>query len=197
MTTRDQLLSTYVDGETKREIERRADQADQSVSAYLADLIDRHIHQETIDEKNRELRAEQRIEELTATAADDVEKAADDIRQLVARSGCYAIASWELIKQEHGDLERQEALRIGAARLREDLQAAGINPDMVGVEGDRSDRQEDSNQQGAEGQGTDEDERFWMNPEDEDSQEEDTQATENEDNGESWKPWMNSDNSDD
>lgn len=120
---RNEQLTTYVDAKVAREIERRAEAEDVSASTYIAQVLDQHIHGEAVEEQAREHRAEQRIQELIAEARDEVSDATEGLEDLVAKSGVYSIAVWELVKDEYDDPRRQHALDVGTERLRENMDA--------------------------------------------------------------------------
>ena len=122
---RNEQLTTYVDGDVAREIERRAKAENVSASTYIAQVLDQHIHDRAVDDQAREHRAEQRIQELVAEARDEVAEATEGLEDLVAKSGVYSIAVWELVKDEYDDPQRQHALNVGTERLREDMDALG------------------------------------------------------------------------
>lgn len=122
-------LTTYVDSEVAREIDRRAEAEDVSASEYIARVLDQHIHDDMVDEQAREHRAEQRIQELIAEARDEVAEATGGLEDLVAKSGVYSIAVWELVKDNYDDPRRQHALEVGRERLRDDMEALGRDLD--------------------------------------------------------------------
>ena len=63
---------------------------------------------ETTEERMRELNAEERLEALVA-----------DIKEIQSRAGVYAVANFELLKQQYPDGVRQQALETGSRRLRD------------------------------------------------------------------------------
>lgn len=126
-----QQITAYADEELAREVSRRAEAKDMSESEYITQVLDQHIHDETVGEKAREHRAEQRIQELVAEARDEIADATDGLEDLIAKSGVYSIAVWELVKDEYDDPAREHALAMGTERLREDLDALGGDIDSV------------------------------------------------------------------
>ena len=151
---RNKQLTTYVDGDVAREIERRAEAEDVSASTYIAQVLDQHIHGEAVEEQAREHRAEQRIQELVAEARDEVAEATEGLEDLIAKSGVYSIAVWELVKDEYDDPRRQHALDVGTERLREDMDA---------VEGDIESAQAQSttSSETTDGAAAESDDRDW------------------------------------
>ena len=105
---RTERITTYVDVETKQQLEKDADGAGKSVSTHVHDLIEREQRRDTTDQRLRELNAEERLEGLIA-----------DIKDIQARAGVYAVANFELLKQEYPDPLRRQALAAGSRRLRD------------------------------------------------------------------------------
>lgn len=124
-------ITAYAGEELAREVSRRADAKDMSESEYITQVLDQHIHGEAVGEKAREHRVEQRIQELVAEARDEIADATDGLEDLIAKSGVYSIAVWELVKDEYDDPAREHALAVGTERLREDLDALGGDIDAV------------------------------------------------------------------
>lgn len=120
-------ISSYVEDDLNEEIERLAEEADQSKSEFIAETLRNRVHQENIDEVNHETHAERRIEELVGQARDEVTGATDDLQNYLAVIGVHSIGTWELLKEEHGEVARQQALNKGAERLREDFEQLGID----------------------------------------------------------------------
>lgn len=119
MANRSEKVEFYVTPDKKQEIEAAADDAEMTVSSWCASRIDEILHQDALEETAQEHRAEQRIEELIARATDEIEAAADDLRETQVKSGVYSIATWELVKQDIGEVQRQNALSDAAQRVRE------------------------------------------------------------------------------
>jgi predicted transcriptional regulator YheO len=122
----EEQITAYVEAPLKRDLETLADEAELSLSAYVAQLLDRHVNEEEIAQKNRELRAEQRITNLVAEAHDRIVQDSEQMRELLAKQAVYTVALWELEKRDAGDLLRQDALEVGAERLREDIEQIGV-----------------------------------------------------------------------
>jgi predicted transcriptional regulator len=118
---RDTKLTLYVEDETKTELQARADQADQSLSAYLRTALHRDLQREAQDELASEIRAEERIQELITSGIERMERTADQIADMNAKMGVYSVANFELLKQDYKDATRRDALSTGARRLRQDL----------------------------------------------------------------------------
>jgi hypothetical protein len=120
---RDNKLTFYVEDETKAELEARADDADQSISTYLRDMTLGHLRREAQDELASEVRAEERIQELISTGVERMERTAEQMADMQAKAGVYAAANFELMKTDHKDAQRRDALSTGARRLRQDVDA--------------------------------------------------------------------------
>lgn len=119
MANRSEKVEFYVTPDKKQEIERAADEAEMTLSSWCASRIDEILHQDALEAKNQEYQAEQRIEELIARATDEIEAAAEDLRETQVKSGVYSIATWELVKQDIGEVQRQDALSDAASRVRD------------------------------------------------------------------------------
>lgn len=121
MGGRTEQITVYVTEERKVELEQRAADEDESVSGIINDMIARQLQQEAQDAIASEVRAEERIQELMTLGKEEMIEVAREIRDMNAKFGTYAVANFELMKQDHTAYERKEALRTGARRLRQDL----------------------------------------------------------------------------
>lgn len=119
MANRSEKVEFYVTPDKKQEIERAAEEAEMTVSSWCASRIDEILHANALEAKSQEYQAEQRIEELIARATDEIESAAEELRETQVKSGVYSIATWELIKQDIGEVQRQNALSDAASRVRD------------------------------------------------------------------------------
>lgn len=121
MTKRDNAISTYVSETTKNEVEERARKEDVTVSTYVADLIRREMRREASDNLAAEIRAEERLQELIALGKDEMREVAREIAEMHAKTGTYAAANFELLKRDHKDALRRDALSTGSRRVRQPL----------------------------------------------------------------------------
>ncbi|MFC7158033.1 hypothetical protein ACFQPA_21900 [Halomarina halobia] len=134
---RDQRLTLYVGKGEKGQIEEEADERDLSVSEYLYRLVQKQRQSEAAERLIEESEAERHIEQLLADGRDELVAVADDVRDLSARGNVYAIALWELLKTEHPDTERREALSTAARRLRIPVEEhPDLHPADVDTDGD-------------------------------------------------------------
>lgn len=124
MGGRDTQITVYVTDERKAELKQRADEEDTSMSGIINDMIDRQFQQDAQDAIASETRAEERIQELITVGTEQMVDTAKEIRDMNAKFGAYAIANFELMKQDRSDHVRQKALDTGARRLRQDLDAS-------------------------------------------------------------------------
>ncbi|WP_254547489.1 hypothetical protein [Halomarina pelagica] len=148
---RDQRLTLYVGKGEKGQIEEEADERDLSVSEYLYRLVQKQRQSEAAERLIEESEAERHIEQLLADGRDELVAVADDVRDLSARGNVYAIALWELLKQEHPDTERREALSTAARRLRIPVEE---HPDLHPADVDTGDEGEGHDPDAVEGEGT-------------------------------------------
>jgi hypothetical protein len=121
MASRDEKISLYVTQERKNEIERQAEQEDVSISAYLNRLIARQLVREAEDEVAAETRAAERLQQVIDRGTRQLRDATDDLREMQAKTGVYAIANFEFLKQREKEPTINDALSTGARRLRKDV----------------------------------------------------------------------------
>ncbi|SFS09966.1 hypothetical protein SAMN05216559_3630 [Halomicrobium zhouii] len=119
MANRSEKVEFYVTPDKKQEIVQAADEAETTVSTWCASRIDEILHNDALEAKSQEHQAEQRLQELIARATDEIEAAAEDLRETQIKSGVYSIATWELVKQDIGEVQRQDALSDAASRVRD------------------------------------------------------------------------------
>ena len=131
---RDEQISIYVTEELKREIDRLAEADDVSRSEYLFQLLADAVEREAADDFAQEINAEARIRELIEIATDEMTQATEEMRDMQAKAGAYAAANFELMKSDHKDAMRRDALRTGARRLRQDLDVVADDLDSGGAE---------------------------------------------------------------
>jgi len=132
--TRDNKVSVYVTDKEKRRIQREANEADMSVSAYiLASLEDRWTNEDIAVTAER-TKVEERVERITTQATDEMEAMLEQMEQrndqmadMVARSAVYSIGNFEALKysQKLPEEVKTNALKIGSRRLREPLDVDG------------------------------------------------------------------------
>lgn len=116
--SRDTPITFYVEKSEAESLRREADRQDKSLSTHVYDLVTAERDRKTSDERLRELNAEERIEGLLA----DVRDLHADMSNMTARAGVYSIANFELLKRDHTDSLRQDALDTGSQRLRKPIE---------------------------------------------------------------------------
>lgn len=121
---KDAKISLYVTPERKRELERRADDADMGVSPYIDRLIERQLRMDAENEISAETRAAENLQRIIDEGVRDIRDATEDLREMTAKSGAYSIANFEFLKQDRGEPEINDALSAGARRLRDSDDAA-------------------------------------------------------------------------
>jgi hypothetical protein len=127
MTTRDTMLTTYVEDDLADEIQQRANQDEVTVSTYIADVLSQHIREQAVEDTMHQTSAEQRVEELVAQARDELLATTEQMNELLAKTGVNTIATWELVKRDYSDGVRQHALSQGAQRLHGELDHLGVD----------------------------------------------------------------------
>lgn len=118
---RDEQLAFYVSEAMKNEVDRQADAADLTRSEFLFQTVADALERDAADEFAQEIDAEARIRELIEIATDEMTQATEEIRDMNAKAGAYAAANFELLKADHKDAVRRDALSTGSRRLRQDL----------------------------------------------------------------------------
>ena len=114
-------ITSYVDETTKIEIEKIADKNDVSESKVIRKLVKAQLQQNHENRLSAQSQAVQNLEKLIHQGTEEMEIVAEDIRDINAKTGVYAVALFELLKQNHSQNEIQQALQTGASRLRDDL----------------------------------------------------------------------------
>lgn len=153
---RDTQITVYLDDEMKKRLDERVEDSSETISSYANKAIDQRLQAEANDELAREVRAEERIRELVSIATDEVQQATEEMRDLNAKTGAYAAANFELLKSDHKDAIRRDALATGSRRMRTDLdvvqdELGGSNDsDDVGTESvaDAPDSDNDTDRKG-------------------------------------------------
>lgn len=120
MAKRDAKISLYVTEDRKRDLERRADDVDMGLSPYVDRLIDRQLVAEAENEVSAQTRATERLQRVIEEGERQIRDATTDLREMQAKTGAYAIANFEFLKQNRGESEIRDALSTGSRRLRED-----------------------------------------------------------------------------
>lgn len=95
---RDEQISTYVTGDIKTEIDRRAEDENMSVSAYTARLIERGLVDEAEGDIASETRARENLERLISEGTDDLSRIADQIQNAESQWARYSIANFLILK---------------------------------------------------------------------------------------------------
>jgi hypothetical protein len=121
MGSRTEQITIYVTEERKTELEQRANDEDDSLSGVINGMIDTQLQQDAQDAIASETRAEDRLQELINVGTEEMANIAREIRDMNAKYGAYAIANFELMKHDHTDHVRKQALSTGARRIRQDL----------------------------------------------------------------------------
>jgi hypothetical protein len=129
-------LTVILDDHEKREIRERADDADTSMSDWAATAVRQRLADQSAREISAETRVEEAMQEIVALGKDEIRRTARQIAGMNARMGVYSIANWELIKREHADAKRRDALSVGSRRLRKSVDASiadelGVDPDAL------------------------------------------------------------------
>ncbi len=138
MSNRPNQLSVYVTDERKAEIEQRANEEDTTISRLVNEMIDRYLQQEAQDAIASEVRAEERLREVITLGTETMRETTTELRELNARFGAYAAASFELQRRAHSPHIQQEALTTGVERMGQDLDSViqDLDNDAVSTQTD-------------------------------------------------------------
>jgi plasmid stability protein len=116
-------LTIYLDEPLKRELREAAEAEDRSMSDYCRHVLQNHLKDKHSKELTAQTRVEERIEELISIGIDELTQTARQIADMNAKMGVYSVANFEMIKQNHPDALRRDALATGSRRLRDELGA--------------------------------------------------------------------------
>lgn len=117
---RDQMVTLYSDELTLQEVDELADKRDTTRSTLLFEFVREQLRQEREGAVSAETRAAERLQDLIDGGLTEMEDTARQMQSLNAKTGVYAVAAFELVKQSHGEAAIRKALRTGSRRLRED-----------------------------------------------------------------------------
>lgn len=118
---RDNQITVYVSDEMKDRLDERTEDSDETISGFANRALEQRLQAEADDELAREVRADERIRELVSIATDEIQQATEEMRDLNAKTGAYAAANFELLKEDRKDAMRRDALATGSRRMRTDL----------------------------------------------------------------------------
>lgn len=139
MTNRDKTISLYVTQERKNNLERRAEAENLAVSKYLNQVIDRQMQMEAENEVSAQTRATEQLQRVIDDGERQLREVVREIADMNAKMGVYAVANFELLKNEYKDAYRRDALKTGSRRLRAD-----VDETIAELDSDADDDDEDS-----------------------------------------------------
>lgn len=106
---RTEPITFYLSEDEKQAIQREADDADRTLSSHVAKLVRKQRKRDAEEEISENLGPEQRIEELTAQATEQIEESvghvesvASDLRDIQARSAVYPIINFRMLQRQYG-----------------------------------------------------------------------------------------------
>lgn len=117
MADRDKKLSVYVTEQRKEEIRRRADSEDMTISSYLNQLIQRQLVAEEQNEISAQTQAVEQLQKTIDQGTRQLRDVATDIKNIQARTGTYAVANFELLKEDYPESRINEATTKGSQIL--------------------------------------------------------------------------------
>lgn len=113
----DERMTLYLSTDLKQSIETQSDRNDQTQNEWVRDAIRRKLKNERQESVIESTNAEQRLEALIKQVSDEIDEVTQGYRDLMAKTGVYTIANWELIKRDYSDVQRQQVLETGRKRL--------------------------------------------------------------------------------
>jgi vacuolar-type H+-ATPase subunit I/STV1 len=126
-------VTAYVTEEDKQAIVRRAEQEDITQSKLAARYLRRGLRQDRENEISAESQAIEHLEKAVDDRLRRLEDLEDNLRDIVAKSGVYSIANFELLKHQHSTDDLQNALETGSNRLQNPDQIANALDDVDGT----------------------------------------------------------------
>lgn len=136
MASRDEKVSIYLTKERKNELERQAEHEDVSLSAYINRLLGRQLILDKKDEIAAETHAAEQLQQLIDRGTRQLRDVTDDLREMQAKQGVYAIANFEFLKQQQKEQTINDALSTGARRLRNNVDPLDLDVDDDAVPAD-------------------------------------------------------------
>ena len=147
-------ITVYVSPEERTRIKNEADDQGVNLSRYFIQAVEEKWEREDTETAASRMDAEEKLErivqqgrqELEATAR-QTEQRVDALADMIARSGAYSVANFELLKYQHGPPEgiKTNALQVGSRRLRAPMTD---HPDLpnrdLDSDADTDDTQDDS-----------------------------------------------------
>lgn len=126
--TRANKLTVYASDQKTTRIEREADDAGMSVSAYILSALEDKWTREDTEATIERTDVEERVERAASQATDEMaamieqqQQRTEQMADMAARSAVYSIANFELLKltQKPPEAARTKSLQIGSRRLRD------------------------------------------------------------------------------
>jgi len=90
-----------------------------SLSRYCGDILRTHILEQTYSDTDKRFNFEKRIQTLFNRGAEQLTSILRANEDLLARSGVYSSACWEILKQPISFDDRTKILSVSSRRLRE------------------------------------------------------------------------------
>jgi len=113
-------MTLYLSNDLKQSIETQSERNDQSQNEWVRDAIRRKIKSERQESLLESTNAEQRLESIAQSAADEIADATQQYHQLLALSAIYSIAGFRLVgDRDFSDPQRETAIEAAQARLRQ------------------------------------------------------------------------------
>jgi len=117
---RTEVVKSYVSQQTLEDLDREADRRGCSRSSLVDEYIRRGLRHDREDEVAAEARAVRKLQDVLDQGLDDFRETARHQQDLNAKTGVYAVAAFELLKDNHGQAQVKDALETASRRLRDD-----------------------------------------------------------------------------
>jgi hypothetical protein len=135
-----ETVKSYLTETMKADLDREADRRGVSRSAVIREYCRRGLRQDREGELAAETEAARHLHDIIDAGLDDMEDVAQEIEAVNAKTGMYAIATFELVKRDHPEGVIADAVEAGARRLQ-----AEERPDVdAGTSSSPADREEQS-----------------------------------------------------
>lgn len=118
---RDKEISFYVTEKRKEKLERRAEEADTTLSSYVNTLVDRQLLDEAQGDVAVETRAVEQLQEVIDRGTRQLRDVSKDVHEMQAKTGVYGITAFLLMEREYSDKVVDQAFETAARRLQQDL----------------------------------------------------------------------------
>lgn len=145
---RDAHIPVYTTERVETYIESQADAADQSVSTYCHEVLKEHVESDMDANQQARYGTDTDIELLITELQSELRSLLDsfitetgaEIHHLQSLRTAYAIAIWELIKDDYSPAEREVALKTAGKHVEKQTLTSGQQPETESNTGQSPDQ---------------------------------------------------------